>query len=411
MKKQLFLLLTIISSLNLYSQISFEKGYFINNLDQKVDCLIKNLGWNHNPTKFKYKLSENSEIKQETIKSVKEFGIYNISKYIRSIVKIDRSSESHNDLSYDRKPILEEEELFLKVLIEGKYNLYEYSGKNLERYFYNQKNLTIDQLIFKSYRSYNDEIIHKNEQFKQQLLNDLKCPHFKINRIQNLRYNRKDLLRFFIDYINCYNDNPINYVQKEKQDLFNLTLRPRLNNASLTMQHATAESRNIDFGNKTSIGFGLEAEFILPFNKNKWSILVEPTYRYYKSKNSVDADYVAGGRLTTEVTYNSIEIPIGLRHYFFINNNSKIFINTSFIPDLSLNPSLEATRENGTVFESFKIKPKPNFAFGLGYKYNNKYSLEVRYQTSRKILGHYFDPLWRVEYNNPLLIIFGYSLF
>ena len=59
MKKKLFFLLTIILSLNSYSQVSFEKGYHIDNNDQKISCLIKNLDWKNNPTKFEFKLSEN----------------------------------------------------------------------------------------------------------------------------------------------------------------------------------------------------------------------------------------------------------------------------------------------------------------------------------------------------------------
>ena len=82
MKKQLLFLLITILSFNCYSQISFEKGYYIDNSNQKTNCLIKNIDWKNNPTQFEYKLSENSESKKKTIESIKEFGINNISKYI-----------------------------------------------------------------------------------------------------------------------------------------------------------------------------------------------------------------------------------------------------------------------------------------------------------------------------------------
>ena len=52
MKKQILLLLTTILSLNSYSQINFDKGYFINDSNQKVDCLIKNIDWKNNPTEI-----------------------------------------------------------------------------------------------------------------------------------------------------------------------------------------------------------------------------------------------------------------------------------------------------------------------------------------------------------------------
>lgn len=126
MKKRILFLLITISTLNSYSQVSFEKGYYIDNTNQKINCLIKNVDWKNNPTEFEYKLAENSEPKKTTIKTIKEFGIDNISKYVRSTVNIDRSSESINNLSNDKNPIFKEEELFLKVLVEGKATLYQY---------------------------------------------------------------------------------------------------------------------------------------------------------------------------------------------------------------------------------------------------------------------------------------------
>ena len=119
MKKQLLLFLITILSINCYSQIKFEKGYFIDNTNQRTNCLIKNIDWENNPTEFEYKLSKESKINKSTINLIQEFGIDNISKYVRSTVNIDRSSERINKLSNNKNPIFKEEQLFLKVLIEG----------------------------------------------------------------------------------------------------------------------------------------------------------------------------------------------------------------------------------------------------------------------------------------------------
>src|SRR5690606_28302403 len=121
----------------------------------------------------------------------KEFGIDNISKYIREIVNIDRSGESINNLSRDKNPILNKEELFLKVLVEGKSNLYEYVDGNLRRYFYTKENADIEQLIFKSYRT-EEGNIGRNNKFREQLWVDLKYPDFKISKIESVDYNKRD---------------------------------------------------------------------------------------------------------------------------------------------------------------------------------------------------------------------------
>ncbi len=408
MKKQFLLFLITILSINCYSQISFEKGYYIDNTNQKTNCLIKNIDWKNNPTEFEYKLSENSESKKATIKSVKEFGIENISKYIRITVNIDRSSEKIDNLSNDRNPLFNEEKLFLKVLVEGKSNLYVYADGDIKRYFYTKENSSIEQLIFKSYQTIEGDI-GKNNRFRQQLWTDVKCPNFKISRIEGVGYNKNDLVLFFTEYSECNNNDLINFESKQKRDLFNLTIRPRLNYSSLTIHNSTVNFRDTDFENKIGFGLGLEAEFILPFNKNKWAIAIEPTLQSFKSsEKTTNVSNVAGGILIVEVDYSSIEVPISLRHYLFLNDNSKFFIDASFIFDFSSNPLVEFKRGDYSILKSLEIKSLINLGFGVGYKLLDKYSLEMRYQTSREILGDY--AAWDSDYKT-FSIIFGYSLY
>ena len=406
-KKALLLFISAIISINSYSQITFEKGYYIDNSGQKINCLIKNIDWVNNPTEIEYKLAENTKAKHIGIKSIKEFGILKSSKYIRSTVKIDRSSEDLNQLSDIKAPIFKVEQLFLKVLIEGKANLYLYEDGRLKRYFYNKESLDIEQLVFKSYKI-TEYDFSKNNRFKQQLWNDLKCSSITMNKIDNLKYKKYSLIQFFIEFNNCSNSDFINYEKKQKKDLFNLTLRPRLNNSSLNIQNYIFSSLDIKFGNKSSIGFGIEAEYIFPFNKNKWSIFIEPTYQNYKAELNADVTNVNGGKLISEVNYNSIEIPIGLRHCFFINNNTKVFINASYVLDFSSKTSIDLKRADGSSFNSLDINSRNNLAFGIGYNLNDKYGLEFRYQTSRHVLGDYV--FWNSDYKT-VSIIFGYTIF
>ncbi|MBD0850879.1 porin family protein [Maribacter arenosus] len=408
MKNQLIILLTIVLSLNSYSQISYEKGYFIDNANQKINCLIKNSDWKNNPTEFEYKLSEKSDSKNATIRSIKEFGIDNNSKYIRSTVEIDRSSEIVNFLSNDMNPNFNKETLFLRVLVEGKANLFEYVDSNLKRYFYSKENSNIEQLVFKSYTTINNTV-GKNNRFRQQLWNDLKCPYFKMGKFESLNYKKKELVRLFNDYSECHNIDLVHFEPKQKRDLFNLTIRPRLNSSSLEIQNSISSSRNIDFGSKIGFGFGLETEFILPFNKNKWAFAIEPTYQTFKSKKTTNVSFVSGGEILAEVEYSSVEVPVSLRHYFFLDNNSKIFVDASFIFDLSSKSLLTFKRADGSSLDNdLEIDSRNNLAFGIGYKLQDKYSLEMRYQASRELLGDY--SFWDADFKT-LSIILGYSLF
>ena len=407
MKKPLLLVCFIILSVNTFSQITFEKSYFVDDSGVKTECLIKNMDWKDSPTDFKYKLSENDIPKTVSINTVKEFEIYNISKYIRSTVQIDRSSGNINNLSEDKNPLFKEEQLFLKVLVESKANLYVYEEGNLIRYFYNKENSKIDQLIYKKYKVSNHET-GKNNRFRQQLWVDLKCSTIKMNSIEHLTYNKDDLIKFFEKYNNCNNSNVINYDEKGQKDVFNLTLRPRLNNSSLSIQNNTSGYTDTDFGNNLGFGFGIEAEFILPFNKNKWAILAEPTYQNFKATKTTDAEHVSGGKLISEIDYSSIEIPLSVRYYLFLNNNSKLFINASYVIDVNFNSTIKFKRADNSEFGSNDVESGNNVALGVGYKFNDKYSLEMRYQTDREILEDYV--FWSSDFKS-LSIILGYTLF
>jgi hypothetical protein len=409
MRKQLLVIILItISSFESYAQIIFEKGYFIDETNKRIECLIKNIDWKQNPTEFEYKLSEQDESKMADIKSVKEFGVDSVSKYIRSVVKIDRSSEDLDKLSNNSNPIFKEEQLFLKVLVAGNANLYEYIDADLKRYFYSTDDGTIEQLVHKSYKMSNSRI-GENNNYKQQLWNDLKCADFNISRFENLDYEKKELVPFFVEYSKCNNQDYTNFEEKQKKDLFNLTFRPGLNYSSLEIQNsAISDSRETDFGYSIGFRFGMEAEFILPYNKNKWGILIEPTYQHYKLEHSKETSSASVGILVTKVDYKSIELPIGVRHYFYFNEKSKLFTNISYAVDFSLNSSIKFSYNDDTMRSELDIKSGSNLAIGVGYKYGDRYSLEVRYNTKREIISDHAS--WTSNYNG-VNVIFGLSLF
>lgn len=410
MKKKLLFLLLVVSATQGFSQITFEKGYYIDNSGNRREAFIKNLDWKNNPTQFEFKFEENEPSQKATMTSVQEFGFNNGSKYVKKTVNIDRSSEEIGKLGNERNPDFEKEDLFLKVLVEGMATLYQYKDKGVERFFYSTDSSEVEQLVFKKYKTSENKIAQNNG-FRQQLLNALSCPQFDIEEYQNLSYKKDDLVEFFRGYNQCYNVEPILYEERKDRDLFNLSFRPRLSRSSLDIQNSVTSfttSRNFNFGSKFSFGFGVEAEFILPFNKNKWSLLIEPTYRYFKSETySADATS-SDAEVTAKVDYMSIEIPLGLRHYFFINDSSAIFLNASYVIDVSQKSSIDFARDGSSAFNSLEIQTGNNPAFGIGLKHKDRYSMELRWQGSRNILNNYLA--WDSSYETVSLIL-GYSLF
>lgn len=399
----IFLFFALITSL--YSQVSYKNGYYINNSDQKIECLIYDMDWKNSPSKFDFKTAENSETLTEKIENIKEFGIYDGSKYIRATVEIDRSTDQISKMERQRNPVFKNETIFLKSIIEGAASLYYYRDGVLGRYFFKNAEGPITQLVYKRYVTESGAVA-KNSFFKQQLFSDLTCESIVQKDLESLQYELKDLERFFYKYNECQNSTSISYNPKQKKDLFNLAIRPGVDFNSLNVYLPEANRRNVDFGKQTNFRIGLEAEYIIPYYNNKWSIIVEPTYQTFSGEKTYTTTGVVGQTLTAEVKYSSIELPLGIRHSLFLNESSKIFLNAQYLVNFDLSPSLDYYRGDGSEFDHLDIKSAMNFAFGAGFKFQDRYIIEFRYQTARYILASYQN--WNADYKTMSVII-GYN--
>lgn len=383
---------------NAFAQITFEAGYFIDNEGQKTACLIKNVEWKNNPVEFQYKLNENSEIKTDQIENVKEFGIGSNTKYCRFKVAIDRSTDNVKDLSYDKKADFQEETLFLRTLIEGAATLYHYEDGSLNRYFYKVNDAEVTQLVYKRYLI-STANLGQNNRYRQQLTNDLKCTG--LMSVNKLEYQKTPLQNFFVKYNECVQADFTVYNKRKKGEVFKLLIKPGLRLNSLDLGNG-ANPKDVEFNNDLGFSLGISTEFILPFNRNKWAVILEPTFQYFKSEQKSEG--IVGLNDLTTVDYKSIELPVGIRHYFFLNPDSRLFINGFFVFDFPLTSKVNYYRFN-TEFENFT--PLNNFAFGFGYTYKSKYSAELRYSTKRNILNDYVS--WTGDFYG-FTFVFGYRI-
>ncbi|MEQ8364285.1 MAG: outer membrane beta-barrel protein [Cyclobacteriaceae bacterium] len=403
--KILVIAILFTSIINGYSQIDFEPGYYIDNNDQRVECLIKNIDWKSNPSEFEYRMEGIGEPRTMGIATIKEFGVTNtIHKYYRFTVGIDRSTEVTSGLSIDRTITVTEEQLFLRPLIEGKASLYVYEDKGIIKYFYKVDDEAIEQLLYKKYKTDGNKIGEVNK-FREQIWNNLKCESISMAAVENIVYKKQSLVKLFSRYNECQNSEFVTNEVKGDRNFFNLMIRPGLDKSSLSMANSASNTRDTDFESKSALRFGLEFEFLLPFNKNKWAILVEPTYHSFKNEQKVPG---IDNNFTYDVTvdYTSIEIPIGIRHYFYIDKRSKVFLNLSYMVDLSMGSNIDF-KVGDNLANSYEIKSSGSSVFGGGYNYNNKFNIELRY-SSRDILNSY--GFWSSEYST-LSLILGVAIF
>ncbi|MGB5988358.1 MAG: hypothetical protein WBG43_01245 [Marinifilaceae bacterium] len=199
MKRGLLLILLSVIGLTSYSQVKFEKGYFIDNKGVKTLCLINVPNLKYNPTKFDYKITEDATLETHTIMEIKEFGTSDDVKFERYTVKIDRSSDNLSLLSKSVLPEFYVETLFLKEIVSGKASLFSYKEEDLVRFFFKVDDNAIEQLIYKSYLL-GEKRFGVNNKYRQQLWINMKFSGFKLSHFKRLRYRKRDLLKYFNKY-------------------------------------------------------------------------------------------------------------------------------------------------------------------------------------------------------------------
>ena len=411
--KNLSTFIFLASSFFIQAQIKFEKGFFTSKSGVTTHCFIKNVDWKNNPLEFEYRLTNEGVVQKETVQNVAEFALDSGLKYVGAIVKIDRSSNDVNQLSREKGPVFNEEELFLKVLIEGEASLYEYYDGGLIRFFYKMGDSEIQQLVYKRYffneTNYpSNDMIASNNQFRQQLFMNLKCDAISEGEFEKLKYNRSVLANLFSRYNKCRNANFKAYEVKKISDFIHINIRPGISSNSLDIYNNADNSRDTDFGNKVTFRLGAEIEYQLPFNNGKWSISLEPTYRFYEANEQRQVTYLSDGQLNINVNYTSIEVPVTLRHYFFLKNDTKLFVNASYIRDFAGSSKIDFSRSDGSILTSLELKAVDNFAFGAGTIFKDRYGFEIRYHTNRNVFKSYNN--WNSGFNT-ISAILSYRVF
>ncbi len=381
MRLIIFTTLAVLLQLPSVAQSEFQKGYYITNNDERIECLIQNSDWKKNPSEFKYKISESQAIQKTTLLDVKEFSVPGSFVYVRKIVDIDRSSDNVDEIDFNKNPKWVKDTLFLKVVLSGSATLYSYEQDNFSRYFYATGSSEIKQLVYKRYIVSNNQFstsrISENATFRQQLWTDVKCGTVNINTISKLRYNSRDLEKYFASHNQCKGDAPESFTIREKKSETRFWV-----SGGLTYSSASATKSATKFDAQPGVRIGVEIEQVLPGNNNKWSIFIEPSYYSYQSSVFVYPS-------TFSLNINSIEFPLGVRRYFPLNNEKKLFLNAYYTPTFAINfnSNLTLLELRTPVIPNGKVDiiMGDNLAIGGGMMFK-RIKTEIRYCLNRSVI-------------------------
>ncbi|MGV3458914.1 MAG: outer membrane protein [Flavobacterium sp.] len=380
------LLFTAFSS---FAQIRFEPGYFIDNAGTRQDVLIRNIDWKNSPTTFEYRPAEGTDTQERTISNTAEFSVGG-NTYKRFDVKIDRSSSMVDKLSDSPAINWKSETLYLKRLVDGKLALYQYEDSNLVKYFYSEgSHSTATQLIFREYRQ--DGTIIRNTNYRQQLYSLMKDKYTDAQKFKSTKYTRNELTGLFEDYNGTAADDAKG---SGGSGAFHLNVAAGATFSSMSTQALTSSYQH-DFEDKAGFRAGVQLEYVFPFNRNKWSLLLDPNYQSYSSENTQ-------GTNTFKAEYQRLEVPVMVRHYFYITDKSRIFLNGAYNLSFSLGDSY--IQQNAAP--PAKIDKNSSWALGAGFGYD-RFTFEARYVFNHEIGEASY---WLTDFSSAQLIL-AYRLF
>lgn len=182
------------------AQSVFEKGYFIDKSGTKTEGYIKFEDWNAHRF-ITYMMGVKDTPRVRPVSEIKEIVIGESYKLIHRPVNIDISGDNDSLLSFEEKPEWINQELFLRVLLEGKISLYAFEGDGIKRFFYKKPDSAITQLIYKRYKSAAG--IKINDEFKETVRTNFNCADSTKKYFNQLKYNEINLIEHFINENQC----------------------------------------------------------------------------------------------------------------------------------------------------------------------------------------------------------------
>ncbi|MCK6617929.1 MAG: PorT family protein [Cyclobacteriaceae bacterium] len=387
-----------------FAQYSWDKGYFINNDGARVECLIKRLDGAYTPKKIDYKLSENDAPSELKPHDIREFGVADEGVFVSATVSIDRSSSNLNQAGNNRNPEWSRETLFLKIIADGQATLYVYRTDGFTRFFYKMGDGEIEQLVYKVYYVNANQVAY-NKTYLMQLQDALKCKDIPENI--TVPYQATPLENLFKKYNKCVGAVSTPEVAEKKVPVIvNLNFRTGINFSKFTATAIVGPGQVFtgNFDSKVTPRIGFELEIYPAFNnRNKrWSILFEPNYRTY-------SDEYTGDDGLYKVSYSSIEIPLGIRKYFYLPSKNSIFVNLHVVFDAPISNSggqIPTDFFTGYIVEFDIGKSGVGYSAGIGFATKRFFS-EVRYYLNRENAES--SAQVSSEFSNTALVL-GYRL-
>lgn len=398
----LFLLNTVLI-IPAFSQNAFEPGYVIDHDGSRQECLIRNPDWGKSPNVIRYKRNENAEVITAGPAELAEFGVGQF-RFITSRVRIDQSSDDIRTLSDTRRPDFREQMVFLKVLVDGEASLYLYDDDARRRFYYSANGKVTEPLIYKRY-NVDETHISENNRFHQQLYTDVNCD-ITAESVQKVNYDQVSLVRYFTAFSNCRGVVPVAYKRKSNRRGFKLT--PKIGAGvvygDILLINRQSSNYTTEISGAPHYAAGLDLEFLLPLERDRFSILVTPGYEQFSFEEIQGDD---------SLSFNSkfITVGVGMRYSVYQNETARWFGSFQYVQYIPM--GADYTFYNGEYLRDpddgyFEMNGSPGVHMAFGRVFTNKLmvqaKMEFRFETGDDYIVS--NPVY-----SSFFLELGYSIF
>lgn len=370
-----------------------QAGYYVTNNGNRIEGYFKTTDFtNFSLLEFKEK-SENSFSKLNK-EDVSEYGVGVEYRFVKKTFKIDSSKNlNKRRLTSSYEPEWQTITDFLNVLVEGKAELYAYStAKGGEYFLYTipTEGIKLQQFVYKNYMRSHTQVA-QNTTYIQQIVDNLMCDNGTVINYRAVDYDEDDLINVFENYNACNNVEFITYTNNTGKGYeMKFSVFAGIYNTSYSVTDTKPESGTENF---ISPGVGVEAALVFP--SEKWEVFMraefesissEATGKYVRSYNTEVGDY--------EITAAILNFYPGVRYNFKSEKKYKLFADLAVGLNIPVSGDIKFTRSilidsgvYGSDTYEYNLNAATSANIGIGYTYNKKYSIALRYETGKNLGG------------------------
>ncbi len=369
-----------------FGQIRFVEGILGQSGKAARQVLLEDREWLGTPASIQFKTSEFAEVQKLSLTEIDYFQIGNEAKYIKKEVDLNVSSTDTRRLESTRLPVIEKRTVLLKVLVEGSVSLLMYEDPLYFNFLVQKGNSIPELLVYKKYLINNHQISY-NQTFIQQLKNSYMFPGANPEAVS---YTENSLSNYFLKLNQSIDSKDITIYKREKKNVFSFSPKFGFTYSDIGLrlpEPLGGSSYVYKWPKHLEYRIGTEIEATLPFNKNKWSVILEPSLQWNPHDSLSHLFYERSG-------FKFLEFPVGLRYYFFLGDNSRISLTAQCSPGFG--PAF------GSVVKGKKVNPSANFSGAVGFNLN-KITIEGKYISNTNLFALYQNS--RTEYYRYVLSV------